>query len=90
MDTTKTGLLKKRYYIKGKDRSFYFTYREAQCLSYLAKGNSSKQIGKILELSPRTVQSYLDKIKNKFNCNTRSELIQKAIEYNFLTIESPI
>lgn len=50
--------------------------RELDCLKYLPF--SSREIGGILHLSNRTVEGYLQSVKNKLNCNTKSELIQIA------------
>jgi DNA-binding CsgD family transcriptional regulator len=56
------------------------TARQLDCLYYLAKGFTIKQIAKMLLLSPRTVEHYLDAIKTKLNCETRVELIEKAFK----------
>jgi DNA-binding NarL/FixJ family response regulator len=37
----------------------YLSKRETDCLYQLIKGNTTKMTAKILELSPRTVESYL-------------------------------
>lgn len=36
-------------------------------------------IARILLISPRTVENYIEQLKIKFNCNSKSELIDKAI-----------
>lgn len=51
--------------------------RERECLSLLLKGNSAKQTGRILNLSPRTIESYIEAIKRKFDCRTKIEIISK-------------
>ncbi|MFI4956163.1 MAG: LuxR C-terminal-related transcriptional regulator [Gammaproteobacteria bacterium] len=55
------------------------TPQQTACLKELALGSSIKQIAKILGLSPRTVEHYLNAIKIKLNCKSRSELIMQAI-----------
>jgi DNA-binding CsgD family transcriptional regulator len=52
--------------------------RQIQCLHYLMENNSIKEIARKLELSPRTVEHYLESVKCKLNCRTRIELIKKA------------
>jgi DNA-binding CsgD family transcriptional regulator len=74
----------KRYYLAGEYEGIYLTKREAQCINYLAKGNTAKQMGKILNLSPRTIEFYIENAKHKLNCHTQTELIAKAIECRFL------
>lgn len=56
------------------------TPRQLGCLYYLVKGMTMKQIGTSLNLSPRTVEHYLDLIKEKLNCKNRFELIDKALQ----------
>lgn len=53
--------------------------RERECLYYLAQGMTSKQIGQALNLSPRTIEFYIENIKRKFHCSNRIELIAKAM-----------
>lgn len=74
-----TGLLS----INAKYSQFnniYLSKREHQCLHYTIRGRSAKQIAKILDLSPRTIEEYIQNIKIKFNVTTKSELIEKAID----------
>ena len=52
-----------------------FSRREFECIKYLARGYSMKEIGQILSLSPRTVESYLENVKNKTNCHFKSQII---------------
>lgn len=48
--------------------------REQGCMRLLLKGKSIKEIAAILKLSPRTVEHYLESVKNKFNCQFKNEL----------------
>ncbi len=48
--------------------------REQGCVKLLLKGKSIKETATTLELSPRTVEHYLENIKNKFNCQFKNEL----------------
>ncbi|MBA2649585.1 MAG: helix-turn-helix transcriptional regulator [Legionella sp.] len=52
------------------------TSRQYDCLYYLARGMTIKEIALQLKLSARTVEHYLEAIKDKLNCRTRSELIR--------------
>ena len=60
--------------------TFGLTERQIECLFNLVKGMTIKQIAKTLSLSPRTVEHYLDTIKQKLNCESRVELISKALQ----------
>lgn len=50
------------------------TKREKECVKWLLKGLTAIQIGKKIHLSNRTVESYLENIKNKLGCRTKQEL----------------
>lgn len=67
-------------YLTTKSRDFKLTQRETECLCYLVRGKTAKSIAQLLKLSPRTVEYYLDNIKNKLGCRTKSQLIEWAIE----------
>jgi DNA-binding CsgD family transcriptional regulator len=57
----------------------YLTSRESQCLHYVREGKTSKMIGKILNLSPRTIEQYMTKIKIKFKVTSKTELMEKIL-----------
>lgn len=54
--------------------------QQTDCLKLLALGNTHKQIANALGLSHKTVEHYLENIKNKLKCESRTELVQHAIE----------
>lgn len=64
----------------------HLSSRESECLFYLLRGKTAKQIARLLNLSPKTVEHYIENIKLKFQCQTKSELISKAIEQGFTNI----
>ena len=47
--------------------------RELECLGWVSQGKSSTDIGAILGLSARTVDSYLEKAASKLGVRTRIE-----------------
>lgn len=49
--------------------------RERECLMMLRQGYSVKKIACVLNLSPRTVQHYLENTKNKLGCVSTDELL---------------
>jgi DNA-binding CsgD family transcriptional regulator len=53
--------------------------RQKECLHYLAKGMKTKQIARILDLSSRTVEHYLEAVKDKLNCHSHSALIEYCL-----------
>lgn len=52
------------------------TNRELQCISLLMRGHTSKMIANKLNLSRRTVEFYIENIKQKFGCTHKSQLIE--------------
>lgn len=66
------------------------TDREFKMLEYIAHGYPASYIAKECSLSKRTIESHIEKLKNKLTCNSKVELIHKAREIitlmqNFLT-----
>jgi len=54
--------------------------REKDVLKHLLLGKSARVIGELLGISQRTVESYIDNIKRKFQCKTKSEVIEIAMK----------
>ena len=58
--------------------------RELEVLFYLVRGKVVSDISSILQISKRTIESYIENIKAKLACNNKAELIEKALENNFI------
>ena len=71
-----------RKLVKGKGVDIRLSKRETQCLEYLALGKSMKEIGRSLELSPRTIEFYLKNIKQKTGIRSKEEIIVNYIKSN--------
>ncbi len=54
--------------------------REKECLLLYLSGETAKSIADTLELSHRTVESYLEATKYKLNCHQKTDLLKKAQE----------
>ena len=52
--------------------------REAEVLGWVAQGKTNKEIGVILELSPRTVQKHLEHIYQKIGVESRTAAAAKT------------
>jgi DNA-binding CsgD family transcriptional regulator len=59
---------------------FGLSPREAQVLDWVAQGKTNKEIGVILDLSPRTVQKHLEHIYRKIYVESRTAAAAKAYE----------
>lgn len=73
------SFLKKTYlprlFSKNKNEFIQLTKREAECLHYLSYGKTMKEIGRILGLTPKTIEFYLRNIKEKSGYKSREELL---------------
>ncbi|MBB70884.1 MAG: hypothetical protein CMF50_00610 [Legionellales bacterium] len=60
------------------------TRREFQCAHYMLHGMTSKEIGAKIHISPRTVEVYLERLRNRFGSKNKIELARHLIEAGFL------
>lgn len=68
------------HYMLNDNRNKYaLTNRECECIFLLIRGKTAKEIGALLSLSKRTVESYIENIRNKMNCKNKSEILVKAV-----------
>lgn len=72
--------------IPNKDMSVQFTKREYECLFLMVRGQTAKEIGLCLDVSPRTVESHIENIKVKLDVSRRSQLISKVMKLGLLDI----
>lgn len=66
------------------DRSVSLSKREWECLGKFAEGKAYKGVANALSLSPRTVETYLNQIKEKTGITSKAKLIDYFIEQNQL------
>jgi DNA-binding CsgD family transcriptional regulator len=59
------------------DTKTSLTVREKQCLYYFLKGFSAKTTARELQLSHRTVEFYISRIKKKYKCKNLREVIHR-------------
>ena len=55
------------------------TPREREIAALLVEGSTSKQIGRQLEISPRTVDVYRSRLMRKLGASTAAELVNKLL-----------
>ena len=68
-----TSLEKRNLKIREKD--IFFTKRETECLEFLSLGKTTKEIARILDLSPRSVDFYFQNLKKKTGLSRRKLVI---------------
>lgn len=64
--------------------NFHLSKRESECLFFILRGKSTKAISRILDLSVRTVETYIAALKDKFDVNTIPQLMVKALSLGCL------
>lgn len=81
--------------LKNKHRSYLIqkTYpnnklsqKESMCLFYVMRGKNNREISAILNLSCRTIEGKIASIKEKLNCSSRHQLIEKSVNQGYLDI----
>jgi DNA-binding CsgD family transcriptional regulator len=68
------------YHYSERYEDWNLSPRQGECLFWLLKRKSASEIGALLGLSKRTVESYIRLIKSKFQVHTLSELSDFADE----------
>jgi len=66
------------------DSPLPLSLRQQECVYLLVRGKTYKEIAYILGINCRTVESYINEIKHRLSCNSKSQIIEKAIESGFL------
>lgn len=61
--------------------------RERQVLEQVGEGLNNNEIGKNLELSPKTIARHRERIMKKLNIHSRTELVKFAIRTGLISLE---
>jgi DNA-binding CsgD family transcriptional regulator len=77
-------LLSTHYTVDSTENFMGLSTRELECLFCLLRGKTAKQSGELLGLSKRTIEFYLENIKNKFGCQSKVELVIQATQAGYL------
>jgi len=64
------------------------TRRETQILTYIAEGNSNKEIAHILEISEQTIKNHVSAILRKLNANDRAHAVALALHSGWISPEA--
>ncbi|MEZ5356596.1 MAG: response regulator transcription factor [Bryobacteraceae bacterium] len=60
------------------------TQRQREVLQLLAEGKSAKEIGAILDISPRTVETHKYKMMDELGLKTSAQLVQHALRHGLI------
>lgn len=61
--------------------SFSFSRREYECLRHFCLGKTYKQTAREMDISPRTVETYLENIRNKTACANKIQVVSRFSRY---------
>ena len=61
------------------------TNRETQILTYIAEGNSNKEIARILSISEQTIKNHVSAILRKLNVNDRAHAVALALRSGWIS-----
>lgn len=61
------------------------TNRETQILTYIAEGNSNKEVARILSISEQTIKNHVSAILRKLNANDRAHAVALALRSGWIS-----
>jgi DNA-binding NarL/FixJ family response regulator len=64
------------------------TKRESQILTYVAEGNTNKEIANILSISEQTIKNHVSAILRKLNANDRAHAVTLALQSGWISPEA--
>lgn len=67
----------KYYKIRQIKKRYTLSNRELQCVELILQNKIAKQIANILNLTTRTVETYIDHLRKKLDCRTKNEIVVK-------------
>lgn len=88
-DVKQTSFIMDKNFATTTHHNIQLTNRESETLFLLMRGKTVKEVASYLQLSFRTVEQYVEQLRNKFNCKSKSELICSAIEKGFFEFVPP-
>ena len=68
-----------------KSKTFGLSERENEVLGYIAGGSTNKEVGELLSISGRTVETHKRNILGKLDLKNTAEMIRYALENNLVT-----
>jgi DNA-binding NarL/FixJ family response regulator len=73
-----------RRYLPARRVSAGLTSRELDVMELVSQGNTSRQVGHTLFISPRTVEMHVNSSMQKLQCRTRAEAVRRLTELGAL------
>ncbi len=66
--------------LTGELKGEVLTNKQLNCIINLMEGKTAKEIAKTLDISHRTVEGHVTKLKTRFNCRTKNDLLSKLLK----------
>lgn len=82
-------LLTSQYKVETFANPLALSARELECLFCILRSMTAKKIAAVLGLSKRTIEFYIENVKNKFGCLHKTELLLLAIDYGYMNVIPP-
>lgn len=60
-------------------RPVYLSPRESEVVQFTYEGYTAKQVARFMNISYRTVEKHLANVKEKLDCHTKMQLINKLL-----------
>jgi DNA-binding CsgD family transcriptional regulator len=79
-------IARRKYYLGDKFPEIYLTQREAECVFWIIRGLTNKEVADKMQLSSRTIEYYLRNVRTKLNCYSKSHLIRVLQGAPFLSL----
>lgn len=76
-----------KYYLDETFNGQYLSAREVECVKWCLLGKTAEETAMILDVSKRTVEAHLEKVKQKLKCNNKQQMIGKVIELGILNVK---
>jgi len=83
------GLKKKSEHADDRSRYEKLTERERDVLKFVAEGYTAPEIGEKLFISPKTVDTYKQRIGEKLGLSHRADYVKFALKIGLLAAETP-
>lgn len=62
------------------------TARQMECLQLVSEGKTTKQIARVLQLHPGTVNSHIECAMDAFGVSSRAHAVQLALQYGLVSV----
>jgi DNA-binding CsgD family transcriptional regulator len=86
LGTSRTHESLKQVLSSSELEGIYLPRRETECLYFLVRGKSAKEIAKALKIAPKTAEFYIRNMREKLGGISTSDLIEKAIDSGFANV----